>query len=117
MLNTMSGVFNVPLSYVIIDLESPTEGATFTTFVGKCVSKSPLTGSKFEADTRQVHQLIVASTQGEPFNEWIKPIHCQKNGRADMPALCSHYQGEGNTTRRIGEATCIRETLIVAMQI
>ena len=33
MLNTMFGVFNIPLSYVIRELESPTEGATFTTFV------------------------------------------------------------------------------------
>ena len=64
MLNTMFGVFNVPLSYVIRELESLTEGSTFTTFVEKCVAKSPLTGSKFEADARQVHQLIVAATQG-----------------------------------------------------
>ena len=98
MINTMFGVFNVPLSYVIREIESPTEGATFTTFVEKCVAKSPLTGSKFESDTRQVNQLIVAATHGEPSNEWIKPIHCQKNGRADMLALRSHYQGEGNTT-------------------
>ena len=28
-----------------------------------------------------------------------------------MLALRSHYQEEGNTTRRIGEATRIRETL------
>ena len=111
MLNTMFGVFNVPLSYVIRELESPTIGATFTAFVEKCVAKSPLTGSKFEADARQVHQLIVAATQGKPSNEWIKPIHRQKNGRADMLALRRHYQGEGDTTRRIGDATRIRESL------
>ena len=93
MLITMFGVFNVPLFYVIRELESPTEGATFTTFVEQCVAKSPLNGSKFEADTRQVHQLIVAATQGKPSNEWIKPIHRQKNGRADMRALRSHSQG------------------------
>ena len=63
MLNTMFGVFNVPLSYVIIELETPALGAVFTTFVENCVAKSPLTGSKFEADARQVHQLIVAATQ------------------------------------------------------
>ena len=51
MLNTMFGVFNVPLSYVIRELESPNLGAVFTTFVEKCVAKLPLTGSKFEADS------------------------------------------------------------------
>ena len=58
-----------------------------------------------------MHQLIVAAIQVEPSNEWIQPIHCQKNVRAYMLALSSHYQGEGNTTRRIREATRIRETL------
>ena len=62
MLNTMFGVFNVPLSYVIRELETPTLGAVFTTIIEKCVAKSPLTGSKFEADARQLHQLIVAAT-------------------------------------------------------
>ena len=38
MLNTMFGVFNVPLSYVIRELETPTLGAVFTTFVEKCVA-------------------------------------------------------------------------------
>ena len=111
MLNTMFGVFSVPLSYVIRELETATLGVVFTTFVEKCVAKSPLTGSKFEADERQVYQLIVAVSQGEPSNEWIKHIHRQQNGRADMLALRRHYPGEGNTTRRIGEATRIRESL------
>ena len=111
MLNTMFGVLNIPLSYVIRELKAPSLGAVFTTFVETCVAKSPLTGSKFEADARQVHQLIVDATQGEPSNKWIKTIHRQQNGRADMLALRRHYQGEGNTTWRIGEATRIRESL------
>ena len=44
MLNTMFSVFKVPLSYVIRELETPTLGAFFTTFLEKCVAKSPLTG-------------------------------------------------------------------------
>ena len=64
MLNMMFGVFNVPLSYIIRELETPTLGVVFNTFLETCVAKSPLTGSKFEADARQVHQLIVAATQG-----------------------------------------------------
>ena len=58
-----------------------------------------------------MHQLIVAATQGEPSNEWINPIHRQQNVRADMLALRRHYQGEGNPTWRIGEATRIRKSL------
>ena len=35
----------------------------------------------------------------------------ETNGRIDLKALCAHYQGAGNTTRRIAEATRLRETL------
>ena len=33
------------------------------------------------------------------------------NGRIDMSALRAHYQGEGNTTRRIAEAERLRDYL------
>ena len=39
-------------------------------------------------------------------------MHVKKqNGRVDLKTLCAHYQGAGKTTRRIAEATRLRETL------
>lgn len=35
----------------------------------------------------------------------------EKNGRLDMKALRAHYRGEGNQSRRIGEAERLRNTL------
>ena len=35
----------------------------------------------------------------------------KQDGRVDLKALTSNYQGEGNTTRRIAEAERLRETL------
>ena len=35
----------------------------------------------------------------------------KKDGRADLKALTSYYEGEGNTTRCIAEAERLRETL------
>ena len=35
----------------------------------------------------------------------------KQDGRTDLKALSSYYQGEGNTTRRIAEAERLRETL------
>jgi hypothetical protein len=69
-----------------------------------------LTGPHFEADARKVHQLAT-STQGETSEQWIKMHVKKQNGRVDLKALCAHYQGAGNTTRRIAEATRLRETL------
>ena len=33
------------------------------------------------------------------------------NGHIDIYALRAHYQGEGNTTQRIAEAECLRDSL------
>ena len=72
---------------------------------------APLTGPHFEADARKVHQLTTSYTRGETSEQWIK-MHAKKhNGCLDLKALYAHYQGAGNMTRRIREATCLRKTL------
>lgn len=111
MLSTMPGVMGVPLAYVIREDETPEEAAVFDNFVQQCVACSPLTGSAFEADARQVHQLILSLVQGEQAEQWIKPFLRAKNGRQDMIALRNHFEGEGNTTRRIAEAERLRSSL------
>ena len=83
----------------------------YSTFVKECIARAPLIGIKYEANTRQVHQLILSSTQGKPSHEWIKPFTKKTNGRIDMSALRAHYQGEGNTTIRITKAKRLRESL------
>ena len=83
----------------------------YSTFVKECIARAPLIGIKYEANTRQVHQLILSSTQGQPSHEWIKPLTKKTNGRIDMSTLRAHYQGEGNATRHIAEAECLRDSL------
>ena len=77
----------------------------------KCIACAPLTGPHFDADARKVHQLATSFTQGETSEQWIKMHVKTQNGQVDLKALCAHYQGTGDTTRRIAEATRLRETL------
>ena len=108
--STILGVNGVPLYYVIRENEA-TKPEWKNTFVQKCISCAPLTGPHFEADARKVHHLATSFTRGETSEHWIK-MHAKKhNGCLDLKALYAHYQGAGNRTRRIGEATCLRETL------
>ena len=82
------------MTYVIHELYI-TDGKTFySTFVEECIAKAPRIGIKYEANTRQVHQLILSITQGQPSQEWIKTLMKKKIGRIDMAALKAHYQGE-----------------------
>ena len=110
MLSMILGVNGVPLSSVIREKEA-TELEGHDTFVQKCIACAPLTGPHFEADARTVHQLATSFTRSETSEQWIKMHTKKQNDRLDLKALYAHYQGAGNRTRRIGEATCLRETL------
>ena len=109
-LSTIYGSFGIPISYVIRENDEPnTDG--HDNFTEKSICSAPLEGPKFEADAKQVHQLIYAQVQGETAEQWIKPLSKKQNGRLDMKALRDHYSGEGNTSRRIAEAERLRDTL------
>jgi len=96
MLSTINGVNNVPLSYVIRTDETADPTTTYATFVERCIARAPLTGAAYEADARQVHQLVVSLVNGEQSEQWIKAHLRQQNGRTDIESLRDHYEGEGN---------------------
>ena len=110
MLSTILVVNGIPLSYVICEKEA-TKPEGHDTFVQKCIACAPLIGPHFKEYARKVHQLATSFTRGETSEQWINMNAKKPNGHLDLKALYAHYQGAGNTTRRIGEATCLRETL------
>jgi len=110
MLSTIPGVSGIPLSYIIRDNDEPIREG-HQTFTQECIACAPLDGVAFESDARQVHHLVTASVQGENSEQWIKSLKKHQNGRKDMQALSDHFQGEGNTSRRISEAERIRDNL------
>lgn len=110
-LSMIPGVLQVPLVYVIRDEETPTSGESYDSFTEQAIACAPLRGPRFEADARKVHQLILSCVEGESSEAWIKPIKRYLNGRRDWIALKKHYEGAGNTTRRIAEADRLRDTL------
>ena len=99
------------MTNVIRELEIPDGTVVYSNFVEECFARAPLIGIKYEADTRQIYQLILSSTQGQPSHEWIKPLMKKTNGRIDMSSLRAHYQRERNTTRRIAKSERLRDSL------
>ena len=111
-LATQIGSFGVPLSYVIREREEGDgDDHTESDFIEKCVLCAPLNGAHYEADKRQVHQLIYGLVQGETAESWIKKLRTKNDGRRDYMALVAHYSGEGNTNRRLATADHLRDTL------
>ena len=110
MLREILGVSGVLLSYIICESDGPEPGY-HQTYEETCISDAPLSRPNFEADAKRVHNIIIQLVQGEHSEQWIKNFKSKQDGCADLKALTSYYQGEGNTTRRISEAEILRETL------
>ena len=107
-LSTIPGVFGIPLSYVIRENDDAApEG--HDNFMMKCVACASLEGPKFEADARQVHQIIMACVEGENSEEWVKKTKKKQDGRQDFKSLHAHYEGAGRASRRIAHAEQIKE--------
>ena len=77
----------------------------------KCIACAPLTGPRFGADARILHQLEKSFTQGNISKQWIQMHARKKNSYIYLEALYAHYKGAGNTTRRIAEVNRLSEML------
>jgi hypothetical protein len=110
-LSVIPGVNGVPLSYIVREASEPGHDIEYETFNERMIARAPLVGQYYLADSRRVHNLLTGYVQGEPSESWIRSIARYQDGRRDMFALRRHYAGEGNSTRRIGDAKRIQSTL------
>lgn len=109
-LSTIPGVTGIPLSYVIRDNEAPDLGGDFQDFNERMIACAPITGVTFVSDARKVHQLIKSFLTPEQ-EAWISDVDRRQNGRIDWGILVTHFEGEGNTSRRITVAERMKESL------
>jgi hypothetical protein len=110
-LSVIPGVNGVPLSYIVREVAEAEDGNEYETFNERLIARAPLAGQYYLADSRRVHNLLTGYMQGEQSESWIRSIARYQDGRRDMLALRRHYAGEGNSTRRIGDAKRIQSTL------
>jgi hypothetical protein len=110
-LSMLYGVNGVPLVYVIRENEEPEEGKSYSSFTQECIEKCRLTGQEFNEDAKYVHNIIQSLIVGEDAEQWVKEHKKLKNGRTDFLNLVAHFTGEGNNTRRIGDAERLEKTL------
>ena len=61
----------------------------------------PLTGLKYKAYSRKVHQLVHGFVQGETDKTWIKTKEKKQDSRLEYLALLPNYGDEGNKVVRI----------------
>lgn len=110
-LSVIPGVNGIPLAYVVREVEVPADDAEYASANERLIMRAPLEGQYYLADTRRVHTLLIGFLHGENTESWIRSIARYQDGRRDMIALRRHYAGEGNSTRRIGDAKKIQASL------
>lgn len=105
------GSAGVPLSYVIRKNDDPDHSTADMKFVARTIACAPLSGTAYEHDSLQVHEMLVNFTTGQASHAWIKSVAKFEDGRRSMKALRDHFEGKGNATRNLAEANRLRESL------
>ena len=73
-------------------------------FIMKTVLLAPLIGTIFEADSREVHQIVVDSTTGTDAEQFFKSVAKYECGRRAMNIIGVFYEGMGRNNRIMLEA-------------
>ena len=111
-LASITGVKGVPLTYVIRKLvDTKPEDLIGQTFLAQTVLQAPLHSAAFEADSRDVHQMIVASTAGSDAEQFLKQVNKFECGRKDMEVIRAFYEGTGSMNRRLLESKLLLKHL------
>ena len=101
---TWSGSTGIPVSYVVRELDGPTDLIDNDDYLTTLVSRAPMKGTSYVADHCQVHQLLTGKVLGENAEEWIRDDTNKQSGFVDYHNLCVHFEGEGNVPRQINQA-------------
>ena len=100
------------MSYGIRENTAPDHEMDFgNDFIARSIACVTLDDASFRANVRKVHQLLMNFLVTESPEQWIKDLAPRVNGRLDMEALCNHYGGEGNASRRIATAEKLHDSL------
>ena len=85
----------------------------YNTFLDQTIDYAPHTGSIFHADSASVYQHLISLIAGGPTEIWLRASDSKKgnNGKKAVEALRKHYAGSGYSSRMIGEATKLEESL------
>ena len=70
----------------------------------RTVLLAPLSGTSFEADSREFHQIIVARTTGTDAEQFLKSVAKYECGCRDINIIRAFYEGTGSKNRIMLEA-------------
>ena len=88
---------DIPLYYII----RPTDPPANPTEEEEIIFHASHEGATFQADNRQVHQILTELTNGTDADIWVKQHKRNQDGKAAWATLCSHYDGPAEGDKRV----------------
>ena len=96
---SISGINRVPIFYVTrVKYLADAEDLLDTPFIMKTVLLAPLIQTSFEADSREVHRIIVARTTGTDAEQFLKSFAKYECGCRDTNIIRAFNEGTGSNT-------------------
>jgi hypothetical protein len=109
LLQSLSGASGVPLNYVV-HKEVPV-GYTFANDQEALVRSSPLVGTVFNEDNRNIFGIIKQSVAKTTDWDWIQTLNRAQNGCGAIELLRAHFDGPEVVEKMIAHANQAMESL------
>jgi len=93
-LNCVKGRYNIPLAYVIRELEQPDPAAVYQSEHHRLIAVTPLAGIEYEDDNGRVFDLLKSWTVNGPAWTWMRSFNTTRNGRGAWLSLINHFEGD-----------------------
>jgi hypothetical protein len=101
LLSQTRGTQGESLKYVACDSVVP---AVFADDAERRMYQLPLTGGAFEEDNKQTFRLLQSYLINTPGCTWIESFNATENGRGAFLAWATHYNGQGELSKRMAMA-------------
>ena len=92
--NSQKGRGQIPLAYVIRDIEVPDPNGIYESEHQRLIAVTPLQGIEFSEDNGKVFDYLKSWTLNGPAWTWMRTFNQTRDGRGAWLALLSHYEGE-----------------------
>jgi len=101
LLSQTRGTQGESLKYIARDAVVP---AVFADEAERRMYQLPLTGEAFEQDNKQAYRLLKSFLVNTPGWTWIESFNATENGRGALLAWATHYNGQGELSKRTAMA-------------
>ena len=104
-LRSIRGSSGIPLVYIIRkDDVDDVANHDFENDTERLIYQAPHQGANYKSDNNQVYRIIKSKIIGNDILKWIQPFDKNQDGRGAMNLLRHHYDGPGQTQKKIAQA-------------